>query len=478
VDVGGEQPVKAGEADRQRSLELVHAFLDGALDSERIIALESELASDRLVLQSLVQAAVNDELLARHFDRADEASFQSAILLALQPSGASSPETAAAPPRATRGKRTWPPFALAIAVLAALGIAYFAIPHEVAMVTRLVDAVIADTDLSYVGARVKEGDWLFIERGTVEVTFDRGAVLAIKGPAKMQVVSDMRAESHSGKLTVDVGDRAIGFTVETPSASVVDWGTKFGVGVDGAETDVVVFDGAVDLHARSSTRQIAQAPTRLGQGEGLRVSGSGELHRIVSIRDTEFPTPYGGKIDSSPPSVIASVTDSIRDGDTNKFYRIVPGGFAEDVPAYVDRSHQWNGLTAEGLPKFLLGADYVMPFNDDKRARGLRVAVTFACDASAFLFYVDRNPTPEWLSSRFQDTGIVIGLDEGASALKSEWTTAEGAGNSIDTHFRVWKGIVSAGERLVLGPRGANSQHETVPIAMYALAATPLDSDQ
>lgn len=471
------------QPDEDRSLELVHGFLDGSLDGERIEELQAELAADPAAVHSLVEAAVMDELLARQFGRADEASFQSAVLARLQATGepGAGGESTAASLGADvrepgRTASTWKSYALAAAVLAAAGIAYFALPREVAMVTRLVDAQVSDSSSAYVGARLKEGAWLHVEQGLVEVTFDRGAVVAIKGPADFQIVSGMRAASRAGKITVDVGERAIGFTVETPSANVVDWGTKFGVGVDGEETDVIVFDGAVDLHARPDGRSNELTPTRLTQGEALRVSGSGELHRIVSIRDTEFPIPYGGKIDSASAPVIASVTDSIRDGDTNKYYRIVPGGLADDSPAYVDREHQWNGITAEGIPSFLSGADYVMPFNDDKRARGLRVAVTFARDANVYVFYVDRNTTPEWLMSRFEDTGMVIGLDEGASRLKSEFTTAVGAGESVDTRFRVWKCVVSAGERLVLGPRGANSDTETVPIAMYAIAATPLET--
>jgi hypothetical protein len=471
-----DKPLKDDPSEQERSAELVHGFLDGALDVERIAELQDGLISDSKTVQALVQAAVNDELLARHFIRSDETTFQSAVLAALRPAELDQRSQTPAEPGSTASVRRIAPYAIAAAFLLATGVAYFAAPREVAMVTRLVDAEVADGSSSHVGARLKEGDWLRVQEGLIEVTFDRGAVVAIKGPADFQVVSDMRAASQSGKITVDVGERAVGFTVETPSASVVDWGTKFGVGVDGEETDVIVFDGAVDLHARPDRRGAAVLPTRLSQGEALRVSGSGELHRIVSIRDSEFPVPYGGNIDSSSAPIISSVTDSIRDGDTNKYYRIVHGGLADDAPAYVDRAHQWNGLTAEGLPGFLVGADYVMPFNDDKRARGLRVAVTFARDASVYLFYVEGNPTPEWLSSRFKDTGVVIGLDEGASALKADWTTDVGGGESIDTHFRVWRCVVSAGERLVLGPRGPNSQTQTVPVAMYAVAATPLEA--
>lgn len=476
-------PLSDQPGDGGSSVDYVHRFLDGELDDARLASFQASLASDPKAVKALVEAAVIDEILARHFGRADETAFQSAVLAHFNSADSSSRVANASSPhpaRFARGRghlrRSWKQYFLAAVLLAAAGTTYLLVPREVAMVTRLVDSRLTASRSTYVGARLKEGDWLRVEQGLVEVTFDRGAVIAIKGPANFQVLSGMRAASHAGKITVDVGERAIGFTVETPSASVVDWGTKFGVGVDGGETDVIVFDGIVDLHARAGRKGVELSPTRLTQGEALRVNSHGKLHRIMSIRDTEFPTPYGGKIETQPTPVISSITDSIRDGDTNKYYRIIPGGLADDVPAYVDRIHEWNGLTAEGLPSFLVGADYVMPFNSDKRAPGLRVAVTFACDANVYLFFVDGKPIPEWLSSRFDDTGVVIGLDEGASAQKSDWTTAVGGGESIDTRFRVWKCVASAGERLVLGPRGTNAQMETVPTAMYAIAATPLES--
>ena len=272
----------------------------------------------------------------------------------------------------------------------------------------------------------------------------------------------------------DVGPRAIGFTVETPSANIVDWGTRFGVGVEGEETDVIVFDGVVDLHARTRQGSLGE-PTRLTQGEALRVSGSGEFHRIVSVSDSEFPIPHGGAIASASSPIIETVTDNIRDGTTNKYYRVVHGGLNDDSVAYVDRSHQWNGLTADGLPHFLVGADYMMPFNEDKRTLGLRITVTFARNANVYVFYVRQVPAPKWLVSRFEDTGIEIGLDEGPSSQLPDWTTSTGGGVSVDTQFRVWKCVVVAGEKLVLGPRSVDDLSDTAPRAMYAIAATALD---
>lgn len=461
--------------------ELTHRFLEGALDEALVKRFCSELASNSSAVSALVQAAVLDEMLVGHFERRCEVAVRNAMRCVLRlDDGVPVPTTPVSKPRVHRPRvagwlrRSWMKAGLAAASLLVAGEIYFSAPHEVAMVTRLVDARLANLSEMHVGARLKEGDRLEVAEGLVELTYDHGTVVAIKGPADFQIVSGMRATSRGGRITVEVGERAIGFTVETPSARIVDWGTKFGVGVEGEETDVVVFDGIVDLHARSSRGRLE--PTRLTQGEALRVSRGGELHRIVSVSGSEFPTPHIGNVASTSVPIIAAVSDNVRDGGTNKCYQIIQGGLREDAPAYVDRSHQWNGITADGLPRFLVGADYVMPFNEDKRIQQLRVAITFSRDANVYVIFDGRIPTPEWLTSRFEDTGVDIGLDEGPSTTLPDWTTGVGGGESIDTHFRVWKCVVDKGDRLVFGPQKDDQPAASVSGAMYAIAAIALDN--
>ncbi|MEX0611211.1 MAG: FecR domain-containing protein [Pirellulales bacterium] len=464
-----------------RSHELARSFLDGTLDAAGLEQFRRVLLADSGSLSALVQAAVVDESLVSHFKKVREEAIRKYLLAFVRLDSDSNfavtqtvnlriPD--APPPR--RWRRSWITGILAASVLLAAAGLYFFVPQDVAMVTQLVDARMSDGQAVHVGTRLREGQRLEVAEGFVELTFDRGTVVAIKGPADFQILTDMRATSRRGRIMVDVGERSTGFTVETPSANIVDWGTKFGVGVQGEETDIVVFDGIVDLHARGSSGGLKQ-PKRLTQGEALRVSRGGELHRIVSVNDSEFPIPRLGNVVSTSAPVIASVKDNVRDGATNKCYRVIYGGLKEDAQAYVDRSHQWNGVTSAGLPRFLIGADYVMPFNEDKRVHGLQVTVAFARDANVYVFYDGRTPTPKWLAAGFEDTGVEIGLDEGPSMSLPDWTTGVGAGSSIDTRFRVWKRVAKAGESLFLGPRGVEHPSASVTKAMFAVAATASD---
>src|ERR1041385_8670525 len=63
---------------------------------------------------------------------------------------------------------------------------------------------------------------LRLESGVVELGFASGARAAIEGPAELKVTDRNSVELLSGKMSADVPHNAIGFTVKTPNATVVD----------------------------------------------------------------------------------------------------------------------------------------------------------------------------------------------------------------------------------------------------------------
>src|SRR5438477_11532680 len=99
--------------------------------------------------------------------------------------------------------------------------------------------------------------------------------------------------------------------------------------------------------------------------------------------------------------VIGDVRDNIRKGDSIKSYQIVRGGLEEDVLAFVDRNHQWNGVDAKGMPPFLVGADYIMPFNDDKFVPNLELNVRLLRPATLYVFLDNNMVVPDWLRRHF-----------------------------------------------------------------------------
>jgi hypothetical protein len=326
-----------------------------------------------------------------------------------------------------------------------------------------------------VGARLGPRD-IRCASGTVKLVFDAGALVALEGPADLRILSGMRIRAVRGRVTARVDEGAKGFAIETPSTVVVDQGTEFGVEVDAAgQTGVVVFEGRVDL-ARPETAAGPAPIRRLSQGEAMRVGRSGSLSRIVAVGRRPGADEWTTGPSTDRDAVIRSVRDNIRGLESSKYYQVARRGLDDDAPAYVDRSHEWNGLDPSGLPAFLRGADYIMPFNDDKYIKDLQVIVEVARAATLYVLFDDRQQPPAWLSERFTDTGFDIGMDEGAHIgidkvgprANSAAMLGRGPALSIDRVFSVWSRDLGSGESISLG---AIEMEGTDLKSMYGIAA-------
>lgn len=133
--------------------------------------------------------------------------------------------------------------------------------------------------------------------------------------------------------------------------------------------------------------------------------------------------------------LVGGVNNNSLDG--NDVYVVVPGGLDEDVNAFIDRTHQWNGDGAGGptggstlADLGLVGADYLMTANDDKAAPNLTIDLTFDGVANDVYLFLDnrvddgnRQTDPPgnimpWISDLgFVDTGFDVGVDEGGDGI-------------------------------------------------------------
>jgi hypothetical protein len=139
--------------------------------------------------------------------------------------------------------------------------------------------------------------------------------------------------------------------------------------------------------------------------------------------------------------------------------------------------HEWNGVTEEGIPHFLRGADYIATFNDDSKLtrREVPSAITVELSGPAMLYvlYHDQFAVPEWLSASFEDTGADIGVDEGPST-NAQHEAGSGAGTSIDGVCSVWRRRVDQAGPVVLGRVGPARPGPQSKRTMYGIAAQPL----
>jgi hypothetical protein len=294
----------------------------------------------------------------------------------------------------------------------------------------------------------------------------------------------MLVQLDGGQATANVSAGSTGFTITSALVNVVDQGTKFGIAVDAGRADVVVFDGKVDVKSNLGKPGTSK---RLTQGEAIQVDRQGAIGRLADVRRDAHGRWWTDERSGPDGQVIASVSDNIHGGEAGKAfacYQTTFEGLQEDALAFSDNPHhQWNGVTAEGLPDFLRGADYIRTFNHYRYMRYFKMTVEFARPANLYVFADDRIPPPAWLVEQFEDTGVDIGLDEGPwlDNIPPEFRkfdvnkTAVGPGNSIDNVFSVWQRRCADGKPITLGDAGEWGAEGGQGRAMYGVAATPLD---
>ncbi len=149
----------------------------------------------------------------------------------------------------------------------------------VAQLVRTVEARWAEAEPVFEGLHLLQRRRLQLLAGLAEIRFRSGATVVLEGPANVQLLGENQLALQVGRLTAQVAPQASGFSVKTPTATVVDLGTEFGVQVDQNQaTEVYVFEGIVAVHqagpeegAPATEGQDWASPRRLAAGQSLRM---------------------------------------------------------------------------------------------------------------------------------------------------------------------------------------------------------------
>lgn len=197
------------------------------------------------------------------------------------------------------------------------------------------------------GARLPAG-MLELRSGLAQVQFVSGASMIVEGPSRFRVRSDNAVELEAGRLTAIVPGRAHGFTVQTPSARIVDLGTEFGVSVEGeSATHVQVFRGKVEvgpLHADAA----AGAPQLLAANDIADVTAGGTVVATAPaqtspfVRQDELDARAAADKGSSYQRWLAYSYQVLRDPDLVAYYTFDCA--AEDSYLLVNRSTYGKAL--------------------------------------------------------------------------------------------------------------------------------------
>jgi hypothetical protein len=131
-------------------------------------------------------------------------------------------------------------------------------------------------------------DLLRLESGVVELTFSTGAKVAVEGPAQFKVNGINGLELLAGKISAEVTGKAHGFSVKSPTATVVDLGTRFGEIVNSERaTEVDVFQGKVNVSPIAGN---VGNRWQLTQGKALLVDAQSAVN-ANALPESAFPQP-------------------------------------------------------------------------------------------------------------------------------------------------------------------------------------------
>jgi len=99
------------------------------------------------------------------------------------------------------------------------------------------------------GSEFAPGTYL-LQRGIATLEFHSGAEMVLEGPARIEVVSEMRVFFDYGSASFNVPDSAVGFQIDTRYGHIVDHGTRFSLslGEESDEARLAVSEGEVAIH--------------------------------------------------------------------------------------------------------------------------------------------------------------------------------------------------------------------------------------
>jgi hypothetical protein len=233
-------------------------------------------------------------------------------------------------------------------------------------------------------SRVSLGDNLALSSGLLEITYNTGAKVILQGPVSYQVESNggfLSLGKLTGKLEKSISSSSFilhpsSFTIHTPTATVTDLGTEFGVEVsDSGATETNVFVGAVQV-ARIGGKNAADAPaTVVRAGQFAQVAASTVTPVSVSQRRLDAMAKRFARAMPKTPSTADAYGDLVLSMHPAAYYRMerpsdpakqdvvfdsAPGGHHGTVYGVAEYGGgAWtNGRFGSGL--YLSGGEYAV----------------------------------------------------------------------------------------------------------------------
>ena len=320
------------------------------------------------------------------------------------------------------------------------------------------------------GARVSLRQ-VVLASGRVGLRLPNGVSLSLEGPLRAEFVSASRLRLRQGKATADVGKNGKGFIIETANARVVDLGTRFGVAVGASnETDVVVFEGKVDVFDPARRTAKSEPKITLGEGEAIRVGDSRKRRpvRMVAL-GADAQTLQGGAVSD----IVGDVTDNLVAVGSQRFYGLVRASMGEGARLYTTgHSRTWHAPPGEAFPRELIGADVVCTFSAARREQDLEITIGVTRPCVLYVFPDARQPLPGWLRRDFTDTGLRLRSGPWLPRGVDPASLPPGEEEKTCVPYGVWKRTLARPGPVVLGTPCAPGHDDR--LAMYGIAVKAL----
>ena len=126
-----------------------------------------------------------------------------------------------------------------------------------------------------------------LKEGLIQINFESGVEVVIEAPASFEIHSSDFVRLSDGRLAANVPPEGVGFTVDTPDAEVVDYGTEFAVEVIGEHgCEVHVFNGEVKVQPKQQDYSID--PVHLVTDQAIRIDHSTLIPHGISVDNERF----------------------------------------------------------------------------------------------------------------------------------------------------------------------------------------------
>ena len=159
--------------------------------------------------------------------------------------------------------------------------------NDAATIVSNVSGLLISGDRQWEEAYLSVGEYE-LQKGLLHLQFDGGVMVYVEAPARFDAVSNSRVVLHGGRLSANVPPEGIGFTVETPEAEVVDFGTEFSVDVEGGTSEVHVFDGLVRVNPGASNQRDVSRSVDVQASQAVRITDGVTRPESISIATDRF----------------------------------------------------------------------------------------------------------------------------------------------------------------------------------------------